>query len=368
MLWHEPCLGPASMPLQFGIWAPVCVGWLRVRDPEAAGDRRGQPPGARENPAVDAVALAGRADQLGYDYCYIPEHYLNAVHGPEHDVADGWTVAAAAVARTRRIQVVTAVQPGFRWPGVVAKMAATLEQLRPGSIALSLIAGWWRLEAESYGDLWLPHADRYARLSELADVIRGLWTEPQLDYAGRFYRVSGATLRARPAVPPPIYVAGESAAALELCARTGDYLFVNGAHPERVHQLATTVKTLARERYGRSVKLALSALAILRDSDGQAQARARALAQAADRRTIDYFSAQMDGAVVAHNRGTSADLIDANLGLSSGLVGDAHSIRARLRTFQQAGVDAVAVKLEPDPAHADRFAAEVIGPYRHASG
>ncbi|EPF24518.1 MAG: hypothetical protein BEV12_13240 [Microcystis aeruginosa CACIAM 03] len=51
------------MPLQFGIWAPVCGGWLRVINPE------------RNWSISDLVELAVQADRVGYDFYYIPEHY-----------------------------------------------------------------------------------------------------------------------------------------------------------------------------------------------------------------------------------------------------------------------------------------------------
>ena len=65
------------MALQFGIWSPVCGGWLRLRT-----RGRSDPRGLLEHAAL--------ADGLGYDIYYIPEHYLNAVHGPSHDVAEAW--------------------------------------------------------------------------------------------------------------------------------------------------------------------------------------------------------------------------------------------------------------------------------------
>lgn len=126
------------MSLEFGTWSPVCGSWLRVvRDADA-----------RVDPA-SLIAFAKRCDRLGYDMHYVPEHYLNAVHGPEHDVADAWVIASAAVAATERIRVVCAVQPGFKAPGVVAKMAATLAAFRPHAFGISLLAGWWQLEAET---------------------------------------------------------------------------------------------------------------------------------------------------------------------------------------------------------------------------
>jgi alkanesulfonate monooxygenase SsuD/methylene tetrahydromethanopterin reductase-like flavin-dependent oxidoreductase (luciferase family) len=63
---------------------------------------------------------------------------------------------------------------------------------------------------------------------------------------------------------------------------------------------------------------------------------------------------------VAHNRGTSIDRIEANLGLGSGLVGDAATIVERVRQFEQAGVDVILVKLEGGAEEAERFARAMI--------
>ncbi|HMJ15734.1 MAG TPA: LLM class flavin-dependent oxidoreductase [Polyangiaceae bacterium] len=344
------------MSLRFGVWSPVCGDWLRVAESSTS------------SAPAELVQLARSADELGYDYYYVPEHYLNAVHGPEHPVADAWMVSAAAVFATKRIRVLTAVQPGFKWPGTVAKMTATLSGFRPGSIGLSVLAGWWQLEAESYGDVWLSHAERYARSAEFLDVIRGLWSEKALHYSGRYFRVPGALLEPKPEPRPTILVAGESEHAIELAARSADYLFINGDLPERVGRIATRVKELAQERYGRSVHVALSAFAILEDSDRRARERVEQLTARADRDTIAYFKNQMDGAVVAHNRGNDAALIEANLGLASGLVGAAPRIVEQLEAFERAGVDTVLLKFPDTRPDMLRFAREVLVPYKSRSG
>lgn len=209
--------------LEFGTLSPVCGGWLRLTQRERV----------RVDPAK-LVALAQQSERLGYDLCYVPEHYLNAVHGPEHDVADAWMVSAALVAATRRLRVITAVQPGFKLPGVVAKMASTLAAFRPGAFGLSLLAGWWQLEVESHGDVWLPHPERYARAAEYLDVIRAFWTEPEVNFHGKYYRIERGVLEQKPRPQPPVVIAGESAVAFELAARAGDYLFLNGGDVAQV--------------------------------------------------------------------------------------------------------------------------------------
>ena len=344
------------MPLLFGSWAPVCGSWLRTRDAD------------REPKPDRLVHLARVVDELGYDILYVPEHYLNALHGPRRDVLDAWIVSAACVAATQRLRVVTAVQPGFKAPGVVAKMGATLAQFRPGAFGLSLLAGWWQLEVENYGDVWLPHPERYARAAEYLDVILGLWSAAELDYEGRHYSAKRAVLEPKPESLPPVFIAGESDRAIELAARAGDYLFINGGDPESVAALIRRAKGLARDRYGRDLRVALSAFGVVRSSESEARRVVEGFYDRADEESIAYFARHMDGAVVAHNRPSESRTLEANLGLDAGLIGDPAAIQRRLGVLEEAGVDAVFIKTEPALEEAERFAREVIAPYRASHG
>jgi dimethylsulfone monooxygenase len=340
------------MALEFGSWAPVCGGWLRTHD-------------ANKKPSpAELVRLARHVERLGYDFYYVPEHYLNAIHGPREDVLDAWVVSSAAVAGTRRLRVITAVQPGFKAPGVVAKMGATLAAFRPGAFGLSLLAGWWQLEVENYADIWLPHAERYARAAEYLDVIRRFWTQPVFDHRGQYFTIEGGLLEPKPDPLPPVIIAGESDRAIDLAARAGDYLFINGGDIEHVARLVHKAKSRAAELHGRTLKIVLSAFGVVRASAGEARAVVEGLRERADAATIAYFREHMDGAVVAHNRGAEADTLEANLGLSSGLIGDPASILERIEQLERAGVDAIMVKCEPAFDESERFARLVIAPYR----
>jgi FMNH2-dependent dimethyl sulfone monooxygenase len=343
------------MALEFGSWAPVCGGWLRTLD----ADRKPSP--------SRLVRLAQHAEHLGYDLFYVPEHYLNAIHGPRQDLLDAWVVSSASVAATQRIRVITAVQPGFKAPGVVAKMGATLAQFRPGAFGLSLLAGWWQLEVENYADVWLPHSERYARAAEYLDVIQGFWTQPSLDYQGKYYTAKNAILEPKPDPVPPVFVAGESERAIELAARAGQYLFINGGDVDQVASLVRKAKARAADTYGRSLKVALSAFGLVRSSNQEARAVIDAFRERADPNTLAYFRQHMDGAVVAHNRASEADTLEANLGLHAGLIGDPASILRRIAELEQAGVDAIMVKCEPAFEEAEIFAREILVPYRAAS-
>jgi dimethylsulfone monooxygenase len=79
------------MTLKFGIWSPVCGDWLRIVHAQ------------KTFPVQCLVDIAVQADHLGYDFYYIPEHYLNAVHGANDEVLDAWIVAIATSFNTKRI-------------------------------------------------------------------------------------------------------------------------------------------------------------------------------------------------------------------------------------------------------------------------
>jgi len=330
------------MSLQFGIWAPVCGGWLRTINSE-------------KNWSIqDLVELAVQAERLNYDFYYIPEHYLNAVHGPDYDVTDAWVTAAAVSLATNKINIVTAVQPGFKLPAVIAKLSANLlsyaqtnqNQLSKGRFGLSGIAGWWKLEVESYGDIWLPHGERYARLEEYLYIIQALWTKKDVNYVGKYYTITNGRIADQPTSIPPIFIAGESEQAIDLAARIGDYLFINADNLEKTALLVKKVKQLASERYQRQIKVAMSAFAIVRATSNEAQARLEYIYRSADPKKINYFREQIDPNAVAHNKLDIKQTIEANLGLSAQLIGDPQTVINRLRAYESVGVDLIILKFE----------------------
>lgn len=343
------------MTLQFGVWSPVCGDWLRIVNSEAT---------ASQFSIQHLVEIAIQADRLGYNFYYIPEHYLNAVHGPTYRVIDPWLTAIAVSLNTQRINIVTATQPGFKLPAVVAKLVADIQnQISNGRFGLSGIAGWWRLEAEAYGDVWLSHGDRYARLEEYLDVITGIWTEERFSYVGNYYTVVEGMLPVKPIPVPLIFIAGESDRAIDLAVRKGDYLFINADSLEKTAALVQKIKQLAHDRYNRTIKIAMSAFAIVRDTTTEAESRLEQIYCTADLQQIDYFQTQIDPTVVAHNKLDATQTIEANLGLSAQLIGDSETIVSHLKAFESIGIDLVMLKFESmlkDTAH---FHTSVISKY-----
>src|SRR5258708_5743603 len=168
-------------------------------------------------PAGSPDQFAGAVDQLeqaGVDSLWLPE----TVYSP---VVEPFTGMAFALARTRRLKAGSGISvlPG-RHPVLVAKQLASLAGLAPGRGPPVL----GRKPAQEAGRAWLPVADghRAAVFDESLERLRLLLTTEKVDFAGRFFAVSGATVSPRPAKPLDIWLGGSAPAALRRVGRLAD--------------------------------------------------------------------------------------------------------------------------------------------------
>ena len=138
--------------------------------------------------------------------------------------ADGFAVASYAAHHTTKLGFLIAHGPGFVQPTVTARLAATLDQLTVGRIALHLITGGSDADQRRDGD-FENHDTRYRRTGEYMDVLRRVWTsEEPFDYEGEFYRFAGAYSQVKPLQQPhvPLYFGGASGPAVTVGAQYAD--------------------------------------------------------------------------------------------------------------------------------------------------
>ena len=192
----------------------------------------------RGDPA--AVRQIGRAvEQLGFDHLLAYDHVLGAVHadrdpqltGPytEHDpFHDPFVMFAHLAAITERIQFATGVLVlPQRQTALVARQAADVDLLSGGRLRLGVGVGWNHVEYEALGQ---EFGTRGARQEEQIELLRRLFTEPVVDFSGRFDRVDRASLVPKPARSIPIWLGGSSEPAFDRAARVADgFIFSGGA-------------------------------------------------------------------------------------------------------------------------------------------
>lgn len=149
------------------------------------------------------------AEAAGFDSLWLIDH-LAAPALPEADCLEGWTVATALAAHTRRLRIGHLVLcASFRHPALLAKMAATLDRVSGGRLELGL--GWGSVPQElaTFGFGAEPPRVRAARLRETLEILKLLFTGEPVSYAGRYWQLDGAIARPRPLQDPlPLHIGG----------------------------------------------------------------------------------------------------------------------------------------------------------------
>jgi dimethylsulfone monooxygenase len=345
--------------MRFGYWLPVFGGWLRNVDDE------------RMEPTWSYVkTLARRSEEWGYDLTLIAELNLNDIKGVQAPSLDAWSTAASLAAVTSTLELMVAVRPTFHEPALLAKQAANIDRISDGRLTLNVVSSWWADEAKQYGVAFDQHDLRYARTEEWLAVVDGLWREPRFSFAGQFYRIEDAVLEPKPISRPrpTIYAGGESDAAKSLIAARCDAYVMHGDEPERIARRIEDMKD-RRERAGRPpLTFGVSGYTIVRDSEAEAhheRARITDVRQSA----AGYGNYQQwISNTQLEQRVSLEDYSVSNRGLRSGLVGTPEQVLAQVRAFEAVGVDLLLLQCSPQLEEMERFARQVIAPYRRAIG
>jgi coenzyme F420-dependent glucose-6-phosphate dehydrogenase len=177
---------------------------------------------SEEFDAPTLVGLARRAEQVGFGFAGISDHFHPWVEA-QGESPFVWGVLGAVSQATERLRLITAVTcPTMRiHPAIVAQAAATATQLLPGRFSLGVGSGE-NLNEHVLGDRWPPVAERQQRLEEAIEVIRKLWTGKLTSHRGPHYTVENARLYSLPDELPPLLVAVAGERSVDLAARLGD--------------------------------------------------------------------------------------------------------------------------------------------------
>ena len=162
-------------------------------------------------PEVEYVAswpqqleMARAAEEIGLDSVWVGDHLLYRDDGkPTRAPWEAWTTLAALAAVTRRVEIGPLVAAtSFHNPAMLAKKAATIEEISGGRLVLGLGAGWNRAEYDAYG---FPFDHRVSRFEEAFTIIRSLLRTGRSDFRGTYYRLDDCELLPvgpRPGGPP----------------------------------------------------------------------------------------------------------------------------------------------------------------------
>lgn len=187
---------------------------------------------SEEHSALDLVRYAERAEQAGFQFALISDHFhpWMSRQGQSPFV---WSVIGAIAVRTHKLRLGTGVTcPLLRiHPAIVAQAAATAASMMPGRFFLGVGTGE-NLNEHILGDKWPPIWERQDMLQEAVTVIRQLWKGGVQNHQGRYFTVENAQIFSLPSSLPPIYMAAAGSSTAELAARIADGLISVGANAE----------------------------------------------------------------------------------------------------------------------------------------
>jgi F420-dependent oxidoreductase-like protein len=149
----------------------------------------------------DWVALAAACEDNGVEAMFRSDHYLSG-SDESRPVLDAWATISALAARTTQLQLGTLVSPvTFRHPAVLARAAATADEISGGRVTIGIGAGWMEREHEAYGFDFFTARERVARLGEQIEIVHDLLRSERVDFTGRYYRLNDAPGLGRPGLP-----------------------------------------------------------------------------------------------------------------------------------------------------------------------
>jgi len=193
-------------------------------------------------PSFDHLrAMTLAAEEGGLDSVWCADHVLfRSANDDDHTrgIHEAWTLLSALAALTTRVELGPLVLcVPFRNPAMIAKMAATFEEVSGGRLILGLGCGWHEPEFDAFG---LPFDHRVGRFSEALEIILPMLRTGSATFKGRWHRARDAELVPRGPRPsgPPIMIAGKQPRMLELVAKYADQW--NAAwygHPDEAHEL-----------------------------------------------------------------------------------------------------------------------------------
>ncbi|HEY3994049.1 MAG TPA: TIGR03557 family F420-dependent LLM class oxidoreductase [Ktedonobacteraceae bacterium] len=203
--------------------------------------------GAEQFTPTDLLEAAEQAEQKGFDFLDISDHFHP--WSEEGQAVFCWTWLGAVAARTRKIGLGTGVTcPILRYhPAIIAQAVATLSNLAPGRVYLGLGTGE-ALNEYAVTGMWPQYNEREERMHEAIELMRKLWAGEDVTFKGKYYQTHKARLYTPPAQPIPIYISALVPPSALFAGKYGDGLFtVSGKQPEVYRELLKNFEQGARE-------------------------------------------------------------------------------------------------------------------------
>ena len=313
--------------------------------------------------------IAQAADQLGYFGVLLPTG---------RSCEDSWVVASAVAPWTERLRYLVAVRPGLQSPSVAARMTATLDRVTNGRLLINVVTGGDPVENRGDG-IFLDHNERYAVTREFLGVYSDMLAGKTVNVEGKHIRIEDGRLLFKPVQSPrpPLYFGGSSDAGIDVAVDTVDKYLTWGEPPAQVAEKVDRVRAAAAAR-GRQLSFGIRLHVIVRETNEEAWKAADDLIKhvtedtiasaqkifsrmdsVGQQRMLQLHGGRRDRLEISPNLWAGVGLVRGGAGTA--LVGDAETVAARIREYQDIGIDTFIMSGYPHLEEAYRFA-ELVFP------
>jgi pyrimidine oxygenase len=256
------------MSPQFGVFLPVASGgwivsrntpvldggWPQNRDAAIIADEEG----------LDFVMSMGKWRGFGGD----TDHWGSSL--------ESVTMMAGIAAVTKRVKIWATLHAILHNPVVAAKAIATLDHISGGRAGLNIVAGAYRGEFEQM-NAWgarLDHDARYDLTEEWTMIVKRLWREPRVDFAGKYFTIKDCVCDPKPLRMPDLICAGMSARGFDFSVREADICFIGGRDEAETRTAALRAKDLTAA-LGKTIRTYAMCTVIHGSSDTEAEKTAQ---------------------------------------------------------------------------------------------
>lgn len=316
-----------------------------------------------------------RAEEGGFDNVLLPSGYALGL--------DTTAFAAAVATQVRRIKLLWATRMGEDWPPQLARRIATLDRiLGPNAAGTAGRLNVNIISSDMPGEK-IESGPRYTRATEIMKIVKTLLNGEHLDFQGEFFnlKLDPARITTISGKCPPFYFGGLSHEARECAAEAADVYLMWPDTMDKVRETVTDMKARAAAK-GRTLKFGYRAHVIVRETEDEARQYADRLLSKLDdeagrairEKSLDAKNFGVQRQQELRGAADGDGFVEDNLwtgisrarsGCGAAIVGTPDQVIAKLRAYQNAGMEAFILSGYPHVNECDMFARYVLPQLQH---
>jgi len=207
------------------------------------------------------------AEEHKVESLWLYDHFIQYKTGSFGPCYESWSLLSYLAPLTRRVRLgMLVLCNSYRNPALLAKMAATLDNISQGRLEFGIGAGWYEEEYKRYGYPYPNDSTRISMLDESLQIITKMWCEEKPSFRGKYYSIKDAYCQPKPLQQPhpPITVGGSGRLTLKVATKHADWTNYRGS-VERVKELHGVLEGWCRSlgRDAKSIRRSIHWLGVL---------------------------------------------------------------------------------------------------------